>query len=651
MNGVRGLASSTHPVRTARVELTVGRSLRSASGALICAAFAVVAVSTIAAGSSAASSALLTSAYRPVAPCRLLDTRDRTDKPRRGDTIEVAVHGRCGVSTEASAVSVTITVTEASGPGFITVWPSGQPMPLASTSNFAAGETRANGALLALDASGGLSVFVMTGAHVVVDVSGEFVPAEDATAGRYVPLTPNRALDTRNNGAAPLRRNSVVDVALPVGVPADTTALAVTVTTTQAPTGGFVTAYAAGTSLPTASILNTDAAHQTRTVTQVVPVSAAGLSVFSSAGGHLVVDVAGYFTGASAATDMTGLFVPTVPTRVLDTRDGVRIHPAGTITAGVAHIVGLDASAVASNITVTETGAAGYVTAYAARTPQPPTPAVTYNTRSETVANLGLVSVSTEGLAVTSTSGAEAVVDVTGWFTGSPLTPSMPSPTNDGLRRVAPRGPIGCLQYVPAPAADGLYLIKPGRMQAVSHIFEAGPKGPIAVVGDSLTWGSASETARSLRSNGWGPICVDGTISRTVQFGNAAVPDGLDAVARIKASDPIWADPTITWVVALGTNDVGFSRGNQQRSDEYIGNMVRAIGGASVSWMNVRTARAGWQWQEAVFDASIANAGVGVIDWHSASNGQRWFAGDLVHLNRAGNRARADLLAAGVRAY
>jgi hypothetical protein len=587
-----------------------------------------------------------TTAYRPLVPCRLLDTRDASQvKPGAGGWLLLAVRGHCGVAADATAVAVTVTITEAAGAGFINAWPAGQTMPLASTNNYAIGETRANGALLSLGGDGNLSLFTSNSAHVVVDVSGEFYPSTSATSGRYVPLPPARALDTREADAAPLPTGGTVTVPLPVGVPADATALAVMLTITTAPSAAFVTAYPAGSDRPFTSSLNTDHPRQIRTATQIVPVSAAGLTVFSNVGGHIIVDVVGYFTGPSAPPVSTGLFVPATPTRVLDTRATARVYPGGTVLAATVAVTGANAIAVAANVTVTESGPSGYVTAWAGQTDQPGTPAVSYDNRGQTVANLSVVSVTAAGIAVASTSGTHVVVDITGWFTGVPLPPTTGVPANNAPVRVDPTGPIGCLQSVPAPTADNIYQIQIGANQLVAHIFTAGPKGPIVVVGDSLTFGSAAQTARALRANGWGPICIDGTISRTVEFGSSSIPDGLDAAYRIRASNPIWDDPTITWVVALGTNDVGYSTGNAARADKYIADQIAAIGPNPISWMNVCTARSDWQYQEAIFNQAIKDSGVAVIDWYSASEDQPWIAGDKVHLTTTGYQARADLLA------
>ncbi len=620
-------------------------ALQRAARAVPCAVLAIGAIVVAAQPvSTQAADATSTTAYRPLTPCRLLDTRDADQaKTGAGGSLMLVVRGRCGVSDDAAAVAVTVTVTEAAGDGFITAWPSGQQMPVASTNNYSVGETRANGALLSLGADGNLSLFTSNSVHIIVDVSGEFYPATTATGGRYVPIPPARVLDTRDGGGPALSANASVTVALPSGVPPDATAMAVILTITGSRDAGFLSAYPQGTPRPLVSSLNTDAGRQTRTASQIVPVSSSGLTVFSNAGGHIIVDVVGYFSGPSAAAGTTGLFIPAMPVRILDTRDSVQIYPGGAVLAATSGVAAA-AGAVAANITVAESGPPGYVTAWAAQTEQPGTPVVSYDSRGQTVADMSIVSVSTAGIAVASTSGAQVVVDITGWFTGSPLPPSTDVPPNQGPAHLDPTGPVGCLQSIPAPSADGVYQIEFGYQLTV-HTFTAGRNGPIVVIGDSLTLGSAAQTARALRTAGWGPICIDGTIARSIEFGSPWVPDGLDAVNRIRTSHPIWNDPTITWVIALGTNDVVFSGTSGARAKLYVADQIAAIGPNPIWWVNVRTSRIEWQYQEAIFNQSIAASGVNVIDWYSASGGQGWIGGDLIHLTSVGYQARADLVA------
>src|SRR4051794_36970137 len=60
---------------------------------------------------------------------------------------EVVVAGRGGVPVDAVAVVLNVTVAGALGAGFLTVWPCGSTMPLASNLNFVAGQVVPNAVL------------------------------------------------------------------------------------------------------------------------------------------------------------------------------------------------------------------------------------------------------------------------------------------------------------------------------------------------------------------------------------------------------------------------------------------------------------------------------------------------------------------------
>ena len=112
--------------------------------------------------------------------------------------------------------------------------------------------------------------------------------------------------------------------------------------------------------MPTSSILNVDQANQTRAAAGIFPVSAAGVALYVSGGGHIVVDLFGYFTGPSAGSGTDGLFTAYDPTRLLDTRgasplgSGVPLYPGGGLELALQQ-----GGAVAYNVTSVN-GAAGY---------------------------------------------------------------------------------------------------------------------------------------------------------------------------------------------------------------------------------------------------------------------------------------------------
>jgi hypothetical protein len=90
------------------------------------------------------------------------------------------VAGLCGIPADARAVAINATVATPGADGNLRLFPAGEPVPLASTLNFAAGRTRANSALATLGAGGQLAVSCdmpvapAGAAHLVLDVFGYF---------------------------------------------------------------------------------------------------------------------------------------------------------------------------------------------------------------------------------------------------------------------------------------------------------------------------------------------------------------------------------------------------------------------------------------------------------------------------------------------
>jgi len=85
--------------------------------------------------------------------------------------------GRCSIPEMATSVAINVTVTEPTAEGHISVYPHGEPLPITSTINYRAGQTRANNAVIPLGTGGALAVFLgqSTGtAHFIIDVNGFF---------------------------------------------------------------------------------------------------------------------------------------------------------------------------------------------------------------------------------------------------------------------------------------------------------------------------------------------------------------------------------------------------------------------------------------------------------------------------------------------
>ena len=114
-----------------------------------------------------------------VPPCRVFDTRSADPPALAGEAKRlVTVEGvLCGVPATARAVTVNVTASGATAAGYVVLYPADLGTPLTSTVNFAAGQTRANNAVVRLAVDGTLAAKAFVGGgsvHLIVDVTGYF---------------------------------------------------------------------------------------------------------------------------------------------------------------------------------------------------------------------------------------------------------------------------------------------------------------------------------------------------------------------------------------------------------------------------------------------------------------------------------------------
>ncbi|MEK7423750.1 MAG: DUF1501 domain-containing protein [Actinomycetota bacterium] len=237
-------------------------------------------------------------------PARLLDTRDGTGGTfgaiGPGQFIDLQVTGRGGVSEQCEAVALNITVTEPTASSFVTVWPTGQERPLASSLNMVRGQIVPNLVLARVGAGGRVSIYNNSGStHVVADVLGGFGPG---VPSKFVTVSPSRVLDTREGIGAPRAPLGGTAMTLQLagfgGVPgAGATAVLLNVTAVTPSMGTFVTVFPTGIERPNASNLNAAAGQvvPNMVIARLGPDGAA--AIFNNSGAvDLVADVMGYFT-------------------------------------------------------------------------------------------------------------------------------------------------------------------------------------------------------------------------------------------------------------------------------------------------------------------------------------------------------------------
>jgi hypothetical protein len=120
--------------------------------------------------------------FYTVSPCRVVDTRKPASAlggpvlTSREDRV-LSVFATCGIPLTARALSINITATGSTAPGNLRLHPGNGPVPGASSLNYAAGQTRANNAVVPVSRFGELAVYCgqATGTvHVIVDVNGYF---------------------------------------------------------------------------------------------------------------------------------------------------------------------------------------------------------------------------------------------------------------------------------------------------------------------------------------------------------------------------------------------------------------------------------------------------------------------------------------------
>jgi hypothetical protein len=132
------------------------------------------------AGASYVFRAAPAAAYYALAPCRVVDTRAGAGALAANSTRTFAAGGLCQVPSDARAVAAILTAVNPGEAGNLRLFPTGQPLPLASSVNFAAGLTRAGNTILTLGADGRFDVRCdmppgsAAATHFVLDVLGYF---------------------------------------------------------------------------------------------------------------------------------------------------------------------------------------------------------------------------------------------------------------------------------------------------------------------------------------------------------------------------------------------------------------------------------------------------------------------------------------------
>ena len=371
----------------------------------------------------------------PVTPVRAYDTGNGTGAAGgdvlNGTTRMIDLDPPAGVD----AALVNLTYDQTDGPGFLRAWASRTLRPATSALNAdRPGTIAANSAIVALADDGTFVLESSTTARVVVDVMAWFVDAGGSTDdGRFVAIDPGRVADTRLAAGVALDSGSTnswtrvgdridVDVLDHPDLPDDGTVAAAVISVGAISDGapaGFVGGHPAGSPYAGTSNVNV-LAGEIRANMMVIPLGDTSVSLQTLNIADVVVDVLGYVTSDAAPVSTSGLYTTIAPTRTVDTRIPVGISRLTALDPSEVDVPGAanGSSAVAQNITVTNTSAPGYVSAHPRPTP-PVVSSVNYEATGQTRAAFAFTSVSADDTTYfTSLVATDLVIDVVGYFSG-----------------------------------------------------------------------------------------------------------------------------------------------------------------------------------------------------------------------------------------
>jgi hypothetical protein len=186
------------------------------------------------------------SRYNAVQPGRVLDTRG-SGPVGPGGTVAVSFPW---LPDSATAVTLNVTGVSATTNTFVTAFPNGQSAPLASNLNLGPNETVPNQVTVPLGANKTVRLLNGNGfVHLIADEVGYY---QNGVGDRFVPLSPVRAMDTRefHDGLTP-----DIFIAL-TGWPSDVTGVVGNLTGTNPEAAGYVVVWPGGQPVPNTSNLN-----------------------------------------------------------------------------------------------------------------------------------------------------------------------------------------------------------------------------------------------------------------------------------------------------------------------------------------------------------------------------------------------------------
>lgn len=371
--------------------------------------------------------------FVPVTPCRIIDTRNAPGGYLRAfSTWNADILGSpCGIPSTASAYSLNVMVAPLRVLYYLTVWPTGESQPLASTLNDD-NRLKVVAAIVSTGTNGEVSFYPTQDTDLTLDINGYFVPASANVGLEFYPMLPCRVADTRTAngpfggpsfGYASSRDFSILQSAC--AVPSVAQGYLLNLTTVPVPVSNYfdfhayLSAWATGPNQPliaTFATVYSDPEEVTANAS-LIPAGVGGaVSVYVTNPTDLVIDISGYF----APPGPSGLHLYTVaPCRAFDTRVSGTLQPlTGIIQVPLANTCGIPstASAVVLNATVQPESDLGFLTLWAEGNNLPLASNLNADDGAIT-SNMAVVSLGSSGaIDVYASSSTHLMLDISGYF-------------------------------------------------------------------------------------------------------------------------------------------------------------------------------------------------------------------------------------------
>jgi hypothetical protein len=378
--------------------------------------------------------------FIPITPCRVVDTRGNGFTGSFGPPFISGgsmrsfpiPSGACGTFANAQAYSFNVTVKPHAPLGFLTIWPSGQGLPVASTLNSRDGRVKANAAIVQTGTGGAISVFASDDTDVILDLNGYFVNNSTPGALAFYSMPPCRIADTRTGFGftgsfgppmlTPPSTPSGTSRTLPIlssscNVPSTAQAYSLNITALPPGSMQWLTAWPTGQPQPVSSSLNDPTGTKVANAV-IVPAGAGGsIDLYVHDNTNVLVDISGYFAPpGTGGLSLYGL----LPCRALDTRPAqggggpfvgqLDVNVLGSGCGGTPL-----AQAYVFNATVVPPAAMNYLTLWAQAAAQPNTS--TLNAADGAVtSNMAIVPTNNTNVSAFASSPTNLILDISGYF-------------------------------------------------------------------------------------------------------------------------------------------------------------------------------------------------------------------------------------------